>query len=100
MAHLVYEIRSRPDFLPFLMGEELFSDAQPIREKTVVVRVPQGTLLKSGLLNRADVEPVQDTVDGYDRYTWQIKDLPAARPEGMAQPAADHAVVQGKDATV
>lgn len=90
VAHLVYEVKSRPGFVPFLMVEELFSDRQPIEKKTVTVRVPLETELKYRFLN-GEQQPAISEADGYKQFVWTLEDLSMAPPERMAQAAGDHA---------
>jgi hypothetical protein len=91
VIHLDYEIVSKADFYPFLMGEAVFSTPFPLEKKTVVVKVPADVELKSRLLNHEGYEPAVAEEGGFKTYTWSLTDLPPAPPEAMAQNAADYA---------
>ncbi|MHC4942289.1 MAG: DUF3857 domain-containing protein [Planctomycetota bacterium] len=89
VAHLIYEIKSNPEFSPFLMGREVFSATQPVDRKTVVVKVPKAIELKYELLNSEDGEPDVADDGAFKTYSWTLNDLPMAPPEGMAQSEGD-----------
>jgi hypothetical protein len=91
VVHLIYEIKSKPEFSPFLMGHEVFSDSQPVDSKTVVVRLPQAKKLSWQLLNGGDLETEVAEDGAFKTYTWTLKDLAMAPPEGMALSEADRA---------
>ncbi|MBU0754736.1 MAG: DUF3857 domain-containing protein [Planctomycetes bacterium] len=90
VAHLIYEIRSKPDFMPFLMGEELFSGREPIEKKIVTIRVPKTVELKSRLLHK-EQEPMITEEGDITQYTWILENLPMAAPEAMSQSEGDYA---------
>ena len=56
VIELTYHIDTDAEFLPWLMGEELFGKDSPVENYTVQVKVPRGTTLHYKLLNR-DVIP-------------------------------------------
>ncbi|MFH1999050.1 MAG: DUF3857 domain-containing protein [Planctomycetota bacterium] len=90
VAHLIYEIRSKPEYLPCLMGEELFSSRHPIMKKTVKIRVPSGVALSYEMLNN-DAKPVITEEEGFACHTWSLENLPGVPAERMSQASGDYA---------
>ncbi len=90
VIHLDHEVRSKPGFFPYLMGEELFSSVHPVEKKTVVVKVPKNVELNHGMLNSGGIEPVIAKLDGFTSYTWELSAMPATLPEPMARSPADY----------
>jgi hypothetical protein len=90
VIHFDYEIISKPGYLPFLMGEEVFSAPFPIEKKTVKVKVPGEVALKHSFLNQEGPEPVEKEEGEYKVYSWTLSDLPMVPPEAMGRDTADY----------
>lgn len=93
VIELDYEIRSKPGYYPFLMGEQLFSSTHPIENKTVMVTVPQGVELNARFLHIEEGEwgGGEMIEGGVTRHIWGLQNIPMAPPEGMAKAPADYA---------
>lgn len=75
IVDLAYKLTTQKDFLPGLMGEEIFSDYIPIQKMTVQISVPENSNLYYELFNE-ELEPLIKTDDGYKTYTWTIENVP------------------------
>jgi len=91
VVHFDYQIRSKPGFYPFLMGEQTFGDRSPILKKSVVVHVPEGTKLVHRLFNHEGVEPKITSGNGQTTYRWTLTNLPLVAGERMGLPLGDAA---------
>ena len=75
-----YNITTKADKIPFLMGiEELQTDC-PIENLTITVKVPSGKELKYVLIN-AKMEPALVRGTDFDTYTWKFTDIPQRNRE-------------------
>jgi len=91
VAHLEWEIRSEPGFLPWLMGEEVFALPHPIETKTVIVNVPREVPLAWRLLHGDGVQAREEAAGGMRRFTWTMERIAMAPDEPMAPEAGDDA---------
>jgi hypothetical protein len=78
--HLDYEIHSKPEYMPMLMGDEILGKSSPIQELVIKVRFPSDKDLKYKLLN------VQENLNiaskgSLTEYQWVFKDIPATSHE-------------------
>ncbi len=87
VIELDYEIRSKPGFVPFLMGEETFASTSPILRKKVDVHLPKGVVLNSRLFN-SDVEAVTSDGGSFITHSWTLTDLPLVPREAMGDESA------------
>jgi hypothetical protein len=72
---LAYKLTTQKDFLPGLMGKEIFSDYIPIHKMTLRISVPKNSNLCYELIN-GKIEPLIKTDGGYNIYTWTIDNIP------------------------
>lgn len=73
---LDYEIESKKDFLPGLMGNTVLAQDSPVNELTVRISLPSAKALQFKLFN-SSVKPVVKTTDGQTILEWKFKNLPA-----------------------
>ena len=78
---LSYVIQTDKEFMPGLMGEEIFADYSPIHKMTVHVIIPDSENLNYEFFN-TDIEPKLEIRDNFKIYTWFLKDLPGIPVEG------------------
>ncbi len=81
-----YRIESSAEWMPWLMGEEVFSQSFPVQRYKVSIRVPNDVALVYKAINQAGDPDVQQE-EGYRLYSWILKDIPARNSE-PAQPDA------------
>ncbi|MDP4282583.1 MAG: DUF3857 domain-containing protein [Bacteroidota bacterium] len=80
VINLDYEIRSAKGFYPCLMGNELLSESEPVKDLTIRIKVPVNENLSYRLLN-SELVPVVTTEKGFRVYTWKMSDVPAIAQE-------------------
>lgn len=78
---LSYVLQTDKEFMPGLMGEEIFADYSPIHKMTVRVIIPDSENLNYEFFN-TDIEPKLEIRDNFKIYTWFLKDLPGIPVEG------------------
>ncbi|MFP4622463.1 MAG: DUF3857 domain-containing protein, partial [Bacteroidales bacterium] len=79
---LDYEIESNPEFMPFLMGNEVLAEASPVKKMVIKVKFPPGKELNYKLLNAK--ENLNISNDGnLKEYKWVIEDIPATTHENQ-----------------
>ncbi|RKY54757.1 MAG: hypothetical protein DRP89_04630 [Candidatus Neomarinimicrobiota bacterium] len=71
---LSYVLKTDKEFMPGLMGEEIFADYSPIHKITVRVIIPDTENLNYELFN-SDIEPKIEIRDNSKIYTWFLKEL-------------------------
>ncbi len=77
---LDYEIISRKDFFPYLMGQEVLAENVPVDRYELVMRVPETTPFNFRLYNLSQEPSVVRT--GQEKsYTWKFQNLPSMMPE-------------------
>lgn len=78
--NLDYVLHSGKEYSPFLAGNEVFADTEPIEELTVIVRIPQGKTLSFRMFH-SDLKPLITVEGSYTVYTWKQKNIPAIPAE-------------------
>ncbi|MGM0530746.1 MAG: DUF3857 domain-containing protein [Bacteroidota bacterium] len=78
--HLDYELQNNPEFMPFLMGNEILAKASPVRELVIKVKFPADMELNYKLLNAQEKLNISSKGDQKE-YKWVFKDIPATRHE-------------------
>jgi hypothetical protein len=73
---LDYEINTAAGFYPALMGNEVLQSSSPTGELTIILRIPDGSVLKYNLL-AIKSEPVITKEKGMQVYTFTFKNLAA-----------------------
>lgn len=71
---------------PFFSTREFFTSFDPIDEKIVTVRAPQGLVLTTRLTNKDDIEASRRDKAGMVHYTWSSSDQRAVRKEDALPP--------------
>ena len=79
-VRLDYEIQSKPEFMPFLMGNEVLAKASPVRELVVKVKFPADKDLNYKLLNAKENLNISSQ-GNLKEYKWVFKDIPATKHE-------------------
>ena len=80
VIHLNYTLHTAKDFYPALMGNELISENEPVRDLTIRVRVPKQVPLQFSVTN-INLDPVVSEDGTYKIYTWSMKNVPALSME-------------------
>ena len=80
VLNLDYQLHSVKDFYPALMGNEVLSENEPVKELVVKIMIPSSEKLNYKLLN-IDLEPAVTNEGGSRLYTWTFKDLSAIPAE-------------------
>lgn len=80
VIHLNYTLHTAKDFYPALMGNELISENEPVRDLTIRVRVPKQVPLQFSVTN-INLDPVISEDGTYKIYTWSMKNVPALSME-------------------
>ncbi len=88
LVNLDYTIHSKPGLIPVLMGNELLAENEPIKELTVVVKIPSMIKLNYKILN-TDQVPVVTNDGQFSVYTWKFLNVPAISQEELQRPAND-----------
>ncbi len=73
---LDYTIKTKAGFLPFFFGSEEIGDVVPIKDMSIIVKVPQDKELKHRMLNNR-IAPEVTEADGRKVFTWKLKDVKA-----------------------
>ncbi len=73
---LQYQLKSKKDFCPILMGIELLAETAPIKELTIIISVPEGKELHYNLIN-STVEPEISNKDKRKIYKWVFENVKA-----------------------
>lgn len=77
---LDYELISRKDFFPYLMGQEVLAENVPVDQFELVMRVPESTPFNFRLYNLTQ-EPSLVRTGQEKTYTWKFQNLPSMLPE-------------------
>jgi len=85
-----YHIDTDVDFVPWLMGEEIFGKNEPVKNYTVIVKIPQEKTLHYNLLNH-NLYPEIKSENGFSVFTWQLKGCAALLRENNHQDFAEFA---------
>jgi len=96
VVNLDYTIHTNKGYYPALMGNELLAEAEPVKELTIIVKIPaKKTILDirysifndraSSIEHRISVnsssKPIITTEGSFKVYTWTLKDIPAISAE-------------------
>ncbi|MEF8983609.1 MAG: DUF3857 domain-containing protein [Bacteroidales bacterium] len=79
-VRLDYEIESNPEFMPFLMGNEVLAKASPVRELVIKVKFPEDKKLNYKLLHAQENLNISNN-GNLKEYKWVFEDLPATKHE-------------------
>ncbi len=85
-----YHIDTDAEFVPWLMGEEIFGKDSPVKNYTVTVKIPQEKTLHYNLLNH-DLYPEIKNENGFSIFTWKLKDCATLLSEDNHQDFAEFA---------
>lgn len=88
IINLDYELHSKKGFYPCLMGNELLSEVEPIKELSLVIRVPLENKLNFAVLNSTAV-PVITKENNFQVYTWKFTNIPAISTEDFQKGGDD-----------
>ena len=92
VVELDYTITTKPEFYSSFGKMLIFKENDPVKEYEVIIKVPEGTPLKSVITATAgSAKPVTD--NGMDIYTWNVKDLSGATKDAAMPPVETTAVV-------
>ena len=80
VLNLDYNLHSKKGFYPCLMGNELLCEVEPVKELTLIIRVPPGNKLNFSMLNTT-TKPVITNENGVGVYTWKFINVPAISTE-------------------
>ena len=92
VVELDYTITSKSGFYPVFDNTVLFKENDPVKDYEVIIKVPEGTPLKSSITaTTGSAKPVSD--NGMDVYTWNIKNLQGAAKDAVMPPAETTSVI-------
>ena len=80
VVHLDYTIHTEKGNIPALMGNEVLAEYEPVKELTVIVKVPTNEKLFYKLINGAS-EPRKSLENGFQVYTWHLLNVAAFSQE-------------------
>jgi len=84
VTRLHYVKRDREVMRTFLSGEEYLASHQPVKEKTVQVKVPEGTELRFAVLG-GEAEYTRAAENGYVSHTWKVENTPLRHTDEASQ---------------
>jgi hypothetical protein len=73
---LDYTVQTAKGYLPFFFGMEEIGESAPIKDLSIIVRIPKGLNLQYRLLNNRTAPATTETA-GQLSYVWNFRDLPA-----------------------
>lgn len=82
--NLDYQIHTEKGIFPALMGNELLSEAEPVKSLVITIRIPAGQDLFYKVFN-GNYIPEEKTDGTFRIYTWKIEDLAANSNEEAQQ---------------
>lgn len=85
-SEVKYTIRRTCINRPFFSACEYFTSHDPIEEKVVKVRAPQGVRLTTHVTNKGEIEARQQLVNGTNVFIWSSNDQRAVRREDALPP--------------
>jgi hypothetical protein len=92
IVELDYTITTKAGFYPIFSKMLLFKENDPVKEYEVIIKVPEGTPLKSAMTaTTGSAQPVKE--NGMDVYTWTIKNLTGAAKDANMPPPETTSVV-------
>ncbi|MCX6244587.1 MAG: DUF3857 domain-containing protein [Bacteroidetes bacterium] len=80
VINLDYQLHSNKGFYPCLMGNELLAEVEPVKELTLVLKIPPGMTVYFSMLNSI-VKPVITADQKQQVYTWKFTNVPAISTE-------------------
>jgi hypothetical protein len=80
VENLDYTLHTNKGFYPCLMGNELLCEVEPVKDLTLVIKVPSGTKLNYSILNSKTLPLITKEGD-FQVYTLNFKDVPAISTE-------------------
>ncbi|MBP7865627.1 MAG: DUF3857 domain-containing protein [Acidobacteria bacterium] len=87
VTDLSWTVRTRKGFLPFFEGMEMLAGPFPVRDQSVVVRVPRGTPLKTAG-SGGGMAFTRTAASGQDVFTWRGRGTLPVFTERVAPEAA------------
>lgn len=73
---LDYTIQTSKGFLPFFFGMEEIGESAPVKNLSIIIRIPKGLNLEYRLLNNRTA-PATTKTAGQLSYVWEFRDIPA-----------------------
>ena len=73
---LDYTIQTSKGFMPFFFGMDEIGESAPVKDLSMIIRIPKGINLQYRLLNDRTAPSVTETA-GQLSYVWNFSDLPA-----------------------
>ena len=73
---LDYTITTAPGFQPFFFGMEEIGESVPVKDLTILVRIPEELFLQYRMLNNR-MAPEITQLAGQKMYSWKFRNLPA-----------------------
>jgi hypothetical protein len=73
---LDYTIQTAKGYLPFFFGMEEIGESAPVKELSIIIRIPQAVNLQYRLLNNRTA-PENTELAGQLTYLWHFRDVPA-----------------------
>jgi hypothetical protein len=80
VINLDYTVHTAKGNAPALMGNEVLAEAEPVKDLTVKVKIPQSEKLFFKVLNGAG-EPQENTENGFHVFTWHVQNVAAISQE-------------------
>lgn len=75
-----YNVHTSKGIFQFMSGVEIMTESEPVKDLTLKIRVPAGTKLSYKPVN-TNAAPVISQEEGFQVYTWNMKDVPAFSTE-------------------
>jgi len=82
---LDYTIKTQKGFLPFFFGSEEAGEIVPVKDLSIIVKIPQNTDLKHRMLNNRTAPAITGEA-GQKVFTWTFRDVPALSHSGNQDP--------------
>lgn len=73
---LDYTIQTEKEFLPFFFGMEEIGESAPVKDLSIIIRVPQNVIFQGRLLNNRTAPEVVELA-GQKTYLWHFNGVPA-----------------------
>ena len=78
--NLDYQVHSKKGSFPFLMGNEVLAETEPVKYLEVRVRIPVGSEFYYKIFN-SNEKPVETQEGNFRIFTWKRSDVPAISAE-------------------
>jgi hypothetical protein len=97
---LDYTIQTQKDFMPFFFGMEEIGESMPVKDLSIIIRVPQAVSLNYRMLNNRTAPGIVE-LTGQRAYKWNFRDIDALPRTGNQDPEqkADLMFSTAKDMT-